>query len=50
MKIVILITVIESSVLMLWLIHSYSKRGRSKLAPAVVHPPALRREANNDRL
>jgi len=32
---------VESLVLMLWMIHWYQKRGRSKLAIAVVHPPAV---------
>jgi hypothetical protein len=41
MRVVILITVIESLVLMLWVIHWYHKRGRSKLATAVGHPPAV---------
>jgi hypothetical protein len=41
MKVVILITVVESLVLMLSVIHWYHKRGRSKLAIAVVHPPAV---------
>ncbi|HKG58467.1 MAG TPA: hypothetical protein VKB05_01720 [Pyrinomonadaceae bacterium] len=39
MRVVILITVVESLILMLWMIHWYHKRGRSKLA--TVHPPAV---------
>jgi len=41
MRVIILITMVESLVLMLWMIHWYQKRGRSKLAIAVVHPPAV---------
>jgi hypothetical protein len=41
MKAVILLTVVESLVLMLGVIHWYYKRGRSKLATAVVHPPVV---------
>jgi hypothetical protein len=38
MKIIIIITVVESLVLMLWLAYSYHKRGQSKLHAAVVGP------------
>jgi hypothetical protein len=41
MRVVILITVVESLVLMLSVIHWYHKRSRSKLTIAVVHPPAV---------
>jgi hypothetical protein len=41
MRVVILITVVESLLLMLWVIHCYHQRGRSKLAIAVVHPAAV---------
>jgi hypothetical protein len=41
MRVVILFTVIESLVLMLCVVHWYHKRGRSKLAIARVHPPAV---------
>jgi hypothetical protein len=47
MRVVILISVVESLVLMLWLIHRYHKRGRSKLATAGFHPlavPAINRK------